>query len=549
MPQPPEVQALADELASLYLRVQRDLLDQLEAIAQDPNQHRLRSRLTEQSRAISQALDEVEVQAKTFLSRRFPEAYQYGAMEAARATGRPFMWTAIHYEAVAELANTTYADLLSATQYVRQDSKRYVRAAVRARTAEAVIAGRTAVQTGRALAKELEGEGIGAIRYANGAKHTLGDYADMTARTQAALAYNAGSLNAGREAGVRWVEVFDGAACGWSSHDDADLANGSIRHVEEAAAFSISHPRCARSFSPRPDLNEVRNVDRAGDRFTEDERQALATAERERARKTTVSGRRTARERQRQASVRAGRSPRVPRAARSVPRVDVYPGGLSAKEGAAWLEQRWPGTVKIHTRGMSDDVVNEIAATLDDLMRRHPDVARGISHIGDAASVTRAVNAQGARRIKPMSKRALAEARKIGDTSIIRFDVKNLDRVRLAALERDGFLARGSIDGVVRHEFGHLWHHDRFTTKGGTLSGFTTEAAEDVIRRTIEEFATPDLSGARSMQGIADVLSRYGATNEKEMLAEAFSDVMTARATGGTAHPFAETLVARLEAL
>lgn len=315
MAQPEPVQALADELARLYTDIQTSLISQLEAIAQDPNQHRLRARLTEQSRAISQALDEVDVQAKTFLSRRFPEAYQYGAMEAAQATGRPFQWSMVHYDAVAELANTTYADLLSATQYVRSDTKRYVRAAVRARTAEAVIGGRTAVQTGRALAKELEGEGIGAIQYANRTRHSLGDYASMVVRTQTALAHNHGVLNTSKAEGVRWMECFDSYGCGLAGHSDADAPAGTVRPIEEALAYPISHPNCARSWSPRPDVQDVDQA-KAAEVLPAEERERLAALERERAEVRTVSGRLTQRERARRLRVREQRKPRQRRVAR-----------------------------------------------------------------------------------------------------------------------------------------------------------------------------------------------------------------------------------------
>ncbi|MFI8930585.1 hypothetical protein ACIG3E_23260 [Streptomyces sp. NPDC053474] len=72
--------------------------------------------------------------------------------------------------------------------------------------------------------------------------------------TKSAVAYNAGTLNRARQAGVRQVEVFDGGDCGWTSHQDPDKATGTLRSVEEAAERPISHPRCHRSFGPRPDV-------------------------------------------------------------------------------------------------------------------------------------------------------------------------------------------------------------------------------------------------------------------------------------------------------
>jgi hypothetical protein len=303
MAQPPEVQALADELNSLYTNVQTSLIDQLETIATDPNQRRLRQRLNEQLRAIEQALDEVDVQARVFLSRRFPEVYQYGALDAARATRRPFVWSQVHTDAVAEIANRTYDDLLKATRYVRRDTKRFIRAAVRERTAMAVIGGQTATQSGRELAKTLGEQGISAVRYRDGSRHTLRDFSDMAVRTSTALAYNAGTINASREAGVRYMMCSDGAACGLASHDDPQLASGLVAPIETAEAYPIAHPRCARSWSPMPQVTTPEEARAATP--PEEERQRLAAEERERARTHTVTGRLTARERRRRERLRA----------------------------------------------------------------------------------------------------------------------------------------------------------------------------------------------------------------------------------------------------
>lgn len=41
--------------------------------------------------------------------------------------------------------------------------------------------------------------------------------------------------------------------CGWTSHDDPDLADGSTRTLEEAEAYPIAHPGCRRITLPRLD--------------------------------------------------------------------------------------------------------------------------------------------------------------------------------------------------------------------------------------------------------------------------------------------------------
>lgn len=70
----------------------------------------------------------------------------------------------------------------------------------------------------------------------------------LIALTETAMAWNTSAVATYAGAGVSFVEVFDGADCGWSSHDDPDLAAGSIRPLDEAKATPISHPRCQRAF-------------------------------------------------------------------------------------------------------------------------------------------------------------------------------------------------------------------------------------------------------------------------------------------------------------
>lgn len=75
--------------------------------------------------------------------------------------------------------------------------------------------------------------------------------AALIARTETATAYNLGSAAAYRASGlVSQVEIFDGIGCGWISHDDPDIAAGSIRSLSDAEAYPISHPNCQRSWAP-----------------------------------------------------------------------------------------------------------------------------------------------------------------------------------------------------------------------------------------------------------------------------------------------------------
>ena len=86
--------------------------------------------------------------------------------------------------------------------------------------------------------------------HSTGKKYTLGDYGSMVTRTNANRAYNMGVVHAIQRKGIKYVNVSDGPECGWTYHEDGDLANGSVRTVEEAAAYPIAHPNCRRAFSP-----------------------------------------------------------------------------------------------------------------------------------------------------------------------------------------------------------------------------------------------------------------------------------------------------------
>lgn len=70
------------------------------------------------------------------------------------------------------------------------------------------------------------------------------------ARTETANAYNLGAVEGYRQSGiVRQVRVIDAPDCGWTSHNDPDLANGKIVTLDVAQAHPIAHPNCVRAFA------------------------------------------------------------------------------------------------------------------------------------------------------------------------------------------------------------------------------------------------------------------------------------------------------------
>ncbi len=227
------------------------------------------------------------------------------AAGAARI-GLPFSFTAPHRAAVQVLANDTFGAVLEATGFVDADSKAWVRRVSKQLTGFKLTGGTPvkaqARKFEREIAREFRSRGIGAVTYRNGARHGFGEYAEMLMRTQTAKAYNAGTMNQGRLAGIRFYEILDGANCGLVSHHDPELANGKIVPYEVAVAFPIAHPNCRRALNPRADVTRA-DVDAGDVRSVQSEASRIDQAAFERA---------LADQRTRRADARASRRPTRP---------------------------------------------------------------------------------------------------------------------------------------------------------------------------------------------------------------------------------------------
>jgi hypothetical protein len=84
-----------------------------------------------------------------------------------------------------------------------------------------------------------------------GLREMFGNRAQTIALTETATTYNLAAAAGYRESGlIDEVEVFDGAECGWTEHDDPDLADGSTRTLDDADEYPTAHPNCQRAFGP-----------------------------------------------------------------------------------------------------------------------------------------------------------------------------------------------------------------------------------------------------------------------------------------------------------
>lgn len=258
---PGDAKTVAARVAAVLQDAWQRLADQqaavLAALSESGRAPHVVARLAEFQAVIVDFQQRVDAEARAFVTRQLPLLYEQGAQQAAEALGGRFTWTLIHTEALQSLAADSYADFLRRSQEEQRMAAafyRAVRAAARREVPLLAAGNTTALQAASALAERLAAEHqLLYVIYRGGARMPVQAWAESAVLAKSAVAYNAGTLNRAREAGVQYMQVFDGTGCGWTSHKDPDKATGTLRSVEDAAAWPISHPRCGRAFGPRPD--------------------------------------------------------------------------------------------------------------------------------------------------------------------------------------------------------------------------------------------------------------------------------------------------------
>lgn len=238
----------------------------ISTIANSTRTPRILATLEEFKQAITDFRSHADGEALAFVQRQLPWLYQQGAQTAAAVIGSPFTWTQIHKDALQALASDSYADFLRRSQEAGRMAEQFYRAArAAARTEVPLLAamGATDREAAKALANRLLADHqLAYVVYRNGARVPVRAWAEAATLAKSTVAYNVGTLNRTTEAGVHYVEVFDGFDCGWLTHTDPDKANATVRSAQEALEAPISHPRCRRGFGPRPDLTSVWHIRR-----------------------------------------------------------------------------------------------------------------------------------------------------------------------------------------------------------------------------------------------------------------------------------------------
>jgi hypothetical protein len=254
------------DLDSQILKVWRNIDRLLTSIDEGSRNRVRRLRLQvgrlEELRGVSERIigDLTDGTARFINEGSFADIYAAGAARA----GIPFSFTAPHRAALQVLATDLFDDVLTATSFIDGNSKDWVRRVGRQLTGFKLTDGTPVKAQARRfrnlLAPEFRRRGIGSIVYRDGSRHGFGEYAELLLRTKSAVAYNLGTLNQSRVAGIEFFELLDGSACGLVSHNDPQLANGLIVDRATAYAYPIAHPNCRRAVNPRPDLTSASQV-------------------------------------------------------------------------------------------------------------------------------------------------------------------------------------------------------------------------------------------------------------------------------------------------
>ncbi|MDX3130807.1 hypothetical protein PV367_13630 [Streptomyces europaeiscabiei] len=262
---PGDPDEIARRVAAVLEEAWQRLADKQHAVltqfADNPRTTHTVATLEEFKQAIRAFRQRVDQEARQFAQRQLPHLYAAGAQSAAEALDVSFTWTTFHRDALQSLAGDSYADFQRRSQEAERMAYQFYRAVREAARREVPLlaAGNmTAKQAAKNLAARLAAEhNLTQVVYRNGARVPVRAWAEAATLAKSAVAYNAGTLNRTRQAGFTMVEVFDGLDCGWTTHQDSDKANRTVRTVEDAAEWPISHPRCRRGFGPRPDLTAI----------------------------------------------------------------------------------------------------------------------------------------------------------------------------------------------------------------------------------------------------------------------------------------------------
>ncbi|MGW3401191.1 hypothetical protein [Streptomyces zhihengii] len=213
----------------------------------------IRAAVTAFQRALAAFDRAVTAAAERWAARDLPLAYREGALAVLDDLDRPhaqWSWTGRHQATITSLSAQYYTDLMARLQEALRRARTFLRTATDAARTQ------TTSSTPTLDVRQLEQDHpLGTVIYANDSRHPVESWARAAMSWQAVTTANtAAARTTLDDLGINWMEVRDGADCGWTSHDDPDRADGTLRTVQDALAHPAAHPNCIRELRPRPDV-------------------------------------------------------------------------------------------------------------------------------------------------------------------------------------------------------------------------------------------------------------------------------------------------------
>jgi hypothetical protein len=236
-------------LTSAWTQIQTDV-DRLRARWPDESPPVRARRLAALEAKVARLMAAAQDQVRDALPTVVRDVFDAAGVSTSTWLGRGLRWSDDDLAVLDALTRDLWADLAQATAFTRSSAT----ALARTLSKLARQIPELHVDAERSVRRELEQRGISAVVYRDGSRHGLDVYARMAARTKLAQAWQLAGLRVMARYGVEFVEVVDGAGCGWTSHLDGRKASGLILSLDEAMAYPIAHPNCVRTTFPRLDV-------------------------------------------------------------------------------------------------------------------------------------------------------------------------------------------------------------------------------------------------------------------------------------------------------
>ncbi|MFE9812415.1 hypothetical protein [Streptomyces sp. NPDC005548] len=193
--------------------------------------------------------------AERWAATDLPLIYREGALTMLDNADRPdtaFTWTDQHRAAITALSAQYYTDVMARIQETLRRARVFLRAV---QDVSRDVRSRVSVSQ---LRREHP---LDTVVYANQARHPVTSWALSAVTWQTVTTANTAACRVALDdLGVQYVEVRDGAECGWQNHADEDKADRTLRTVQDALAHPTSHAHCVREFLPRLDLAGRTNI-------------------------------------------------------------------------------------------------------------------------------------------------------------------------------------------------------------------------------------------------------------------------------------------------